>query len=54
MASSDDFPISFSPRVVVTRSAILFTLALVAAVPAIRRVLRIDPVLATVPAGVDG
>lgn len=54
MASSDDFPISFSPRVVVTRSAILFALALVAAVPAIRRVLRIDPVLATVPAGVDG
>jgi putative ABC transport system permease protein len=53
LASSQDFPISFDPMVVLTRGAVLLVLALLASLAAIRRVLRIDPIAATVPAGID-
>jgi putative ABC transport system permease protein len=53
LGSSADFPISLDPGVVVTRGIALMALALLASLAAIRRVLRIDPIAATVPAGVD-
>jgi putative ABC transport system permease protein len=53
LASSQDFPISFDPGIVVTRGVALIVLALLASLAAIRRVLRIDPIAATVPAGVE-
>jgi len=53
LASSADFPISFDLGIVLPRSVALVLLALVASLAAIRRVLRIDPIAATVPAGVD-
>ena len=53
LASSEDFPITFDPMVVITRGAVLLVLALVASLAAIRRVLKIDPIAATVPAGID-
>ncbi len=53
LASTQDFPISFDLGIVVTRGVALVLLALVASLAAIRRVLRIDPIAATVPAGVD-
>jgi len=53
LASGQDFPISFDPMVVITRGAVLLALALIASLAAIRRVLRIDPIAATVPAGID-
>lgn len=53
LASTQDFPISFDLGIVVTRGVALVVLALVASLAAIRRVLRIDPIAATVPAGVD-
>lgn len=51
--SSQDFPIAFDVGMVATRGMALVTLALLASVAAIRRVLRIEPIAATVPAGVD-
>jgi len=53
LASTPDFPISFDLGIVVSRGAALVVLALIASLAAIRRVLRIDPIAATVPAGVD-
>jgi len=53
LGSSADFPIAFDLGIVVPRSVALVVLALVASLAAIRRVLRIDPIAATVPAGVD-
>lgn len=53
LGSSADFPISFESGVVATRGAVLLGLAVLASLAAIRRVLRIDPIAATVPAGVD-
>lgn len=51
--SSADFPISFDVGIVLSRGIALVLLSLVASLAAIRRVLRIDPIAATVPAGVD-
>lgn len=53
LASGPDFPISFDATVVISRGAVLLVLALGASLAAIRRVLAIDPVAATVPAGID-
>lgn len=53
LGSSADFPISFDVGIVVSRGVALVALALLASLAAIRRVLRIDPIAATVPAGVD-
>jgi putative ABC transport system permease protein len=53
LASTQDFPISFDAGIVVSRGLALVVLALLASLAAIRRVLRIDPIAATVPAGVD-
>ena len=53
LASTPDFPISFDVGIVVSRGAALVVLALIASLAAIRRVLRIDPIAATVPTGVD-
>jgi len=53
LASSPDFPISLDPSIVLSRGVALLVLALVASLAAVRRVLRIDPIAATVPAGVD-
>ena len=53
LGSSPDFPIGFDVGIVVTRGVVLVILAAVASLAAIRRVLRIDPISATVPAGVE-
>jgi len=53
LASTQDFPITFDVGIVVSRGVALVVLALLASLAAIRRVLRIDPIAATVPAGVD-
>ena len=53
LGSSADFPISFDVGLVLPRAVALLLLALLASLAAIRRVLRIDPIAATVPAGVD-
>ncbi|MFM8303785.1 MAG: ABC transporter permease [Actinomycetota bacterium] len=53
LASSPDFPISFDAGMVMARGAVLLVLALGASLAAIRRVLAIDPIAATVPAGID-
>lgn len=53
LGSSPDFPIGFDVGIVVTRGVVLVILAAVASLAAIRRVLRIDPIAATVPAGVE-
>jgi len=51
LASSPTFPISFEIGTVLTRGALVALLAVVASLAAIRRVLRLDPVDATVPLG---
>jgi putative ABC transport system permease protein len=51
LASSETFPISFDITTVVSRGAVVLVLALLAALAAIRRVLRLDPVEATRPLG---
>jgi putative ABC transport system permease protein len=51
LASSDTFPISFDPATVVSRGVIVMVLALLAALAAVRRVLRLDPIEATRPLG---
>jgi len=53
LGSSAKFPIEVDPGVVLTRGAVLLVLALLASLASIRRVLRIDPIAATVPAGVE-
>jgi putative ABC transport system permease protein len=53
LGSSPDFPIGFDVGIVVTRGVVLVVLAAIASLAAIRRVLRIDPIAATVPAGVE-
>ena len=53
LASGSSFPISFDPVMVLTRGAVIIVLALLASLAAIRRVLKIDPIAATVPAGID-
>ncbi|MFO1537401.1 MAG: FtsX-like permease family protein [Actinomycetota bacterium] len=53
LGSSPSFPIGFDVGIVVTRGVVLVVLAAVASLAAIRRVLRIDPIAATVPAGVE-
>ncbi|MCJ7439195.1 MAG: FtsX-like permease family protein [Acidimicrobiia bacterium] len=51
LGSSPDFPISFDLGTVLTRGALVAVLAVIASLAAIRRVLRLDPVEATVPMG---
>jgi putative ABC transport system permease protein len=51
LASSDTFPISFDPATVLSRGVIVMMLALLAALAAVRRVLRLDPIEATRPLG---
>lgn len=53
LTSTADFPIAFELGIVLTRGIALMVLALLASLAAIRRVLRIDPIAATVPAGID-
>jgi putative ABC transport system permease protein len=51
LASSPTFPISFDLATVATRGGAVALLAIVASLASIRRVLRLDPVEATVPMG---
>jgi putative ABC transport system permease protein len=53
LASSERFPIEFDGGLLFTRGALLLVLAAVASLPAIRRVLRIDPIHAVTRAGAD-
>ena len=53
LGSSDRFPITVDLGMVVSRGIVLVVLALIASLASVRRVLRIDPIAATVPAGVD-
>lgn len=53
LGSSDRFPIPVDLGMVASRGVVLVLLALVASLASVRRVLRIDPIAATVPAGVD-
>jgi putative ABC transport system permease protein len=51
LASSPSFPFSIDPGEVLRSAAIVFALALVASVAAVRRVLRIDPAAAVSSVG---
>lgn len=53
LLSSASFPIRFELNVVLTRGVVLVVLAFIAALAAVRRVLRIDPIAATVPSGTE-
>ena len=53
LGSSDRFPIAVDVGMVVSRGIVLIVLALIASLASVRRVLRIDPIAATVPAGVE-